>query len=465
MLWPKLTIVLLVLGAAAGPGGALAQGFDREYEQRAQEVVAGLVRLNGLSGWAPDAPAAWPRSDALDHDLSRASIRRVPAATWDRSSSPARLIALNLTNLNLQRTADFSGLSALRRLELSGNGLRAVNLDGDSALIHISALKNQLAGLRVGGCPDLRHLALANNQLEKLDVSANPRLETLIVSMNRLSALDVSRNPNLTILEAMNNRLAALTVSSNPALVRLRVSYNQLSELDVSRHPALTELGVRNNELTALDVSGNEGLTELTAGRNKLRRLDLSRNPRLTALSVDQNLLSVLDISLNPALETVEAQDNPLEEVVIGDNRLTILRSLNLDGCRLPLSRLAPLTGRAQNRVRFGSQENVLFERRVIAPGELLDLSGEAVINGSSTVFTVLSKKKRRVRPTDFTEEGGRIRFKSPGLYYVEMTNPIVFSSEAAGSSGQTRRFKTRVRTGAVEVAVPDPRESPEGDG
>ena len=452
MLRPKLLIVLLTFGALIGYGRAVAQSFDREYEQRAQEVVAGLTRLNGLLGWTANTPAAWPRSSDLDEDLSRASIRQMPSVTWNRAAEPAALTGLNLTNLDLQRAADLSGLPSLKRLELSGNSLRAVNLDGDSALIHISALKNQLTAIKVGGCPDLAHLALSGNSLEKLDVSGNSKLMVLIVSMNKLPTLDLSRNPALTNLEAMNNRLSVLSVSANTNLTRLQVSYNQLSELDISRNPRLTELGVKNNNLPSLDISKNGELVELTAGRNKLRRLDLSRNQALAGLSVDQNLLTEMDLSRNQALETVEAQDNPLREITLGDNELKKLKTLNVDGCRLPLSRLAPLVGRAQSRVRFGSQENVLFDHQTVALNETLDLSAEAVIDGSPTVFTVLSEKKRRVRPADFSETGGIISFKKPGLYYVEMTNARVASSETSGASGQVRRFKTKVRTGTVEV-------------
>ena len=454
MLWPKLLAVLVLFALAGGPGEAVAQSFDPEYDQRAQEVVAGLTRLNGLPGWTANTPAAWPRSADLDEDLSRASVRRQPAVTWNRDASPAVLTGLNLANLNLQRVADLSGLPALRRLELSGNSLRGVNLDGDSGLVHISALKNQLSTLRVSGCPDLRHLALSNNQLERLDVSANPRLESLMVSMNRLTALEVSANPALINLDVINNQLAGLSVAANPGLTRLQVSYNRLRALDVSRNLRLAELGARDNELSSLDVSANEGLVELTAGRNRLSRLDLSRNPQLARLSVEQNQLSELDLSNNPALETVEAQDNPLTDIKLGPNELKELRSLNLDGCRLPLSRLAPLAGRARDRVRFGSQEKVLFDHQVVPLNEPLDLSGEAVIDGRPTAFSVLTDKKRRVRPNDFSETGGVISFKKPGLYHVEMTNERVTSSEG-GSSGPVRRFKTKARTGVVEVVVP----------
>lgn len=455
MLWPRLLLVLLLFGAVTGSGEAVAQSFDREYDQRAQEVLAGLIRLNGLLGWVPNTPAAWPQSAAPDEDLGRASIRQQPAVTWNRQDSPAALTSLNLANLDLQRVADLSGLTSLRRLELSGNSLRGLNLDGDAALVHISALKNRLTAIRVSGCPELRHLGLSNNQLERLDVSANARLESLLVSLNKLAALDVSANTGLTNLDAMNNRLTELKVGNNPGLTRLQVSYNQLAKLDVSRNPRLTELGVRDNRLLSLDISANGDLVELIAGRNQLSRLDLSRNSGLAQLTVEQNQLIELDLSHNPALETVEAQDNPLKEVEIGSNELKKLRSLNLDGCRLPLSRLAPLVGRAQSRVRFGSQENVLFDHTTVALNETLDLSAEAVIDGSPTVFTVLTDKKRRVRPADFSEAGGVISFKQPGLFYVEMTNARVTSSEISGSSVQVRRFKTKVRTGVVEVVVP----------
>ncbi len=449
MTWRKAAVgfIALVFTALLQAGGLAAQPWDGDYELRAQEVVAGLTRINGLRGWDPLLPADWPEGRGRPGAAAA-------GARWSRDGGLARLEELSLEGLGLTRAADFSGLTALKMLEASGNSLKGLNVDGDAALVFLGAQKNQLTSLRVGGCPNLTHLAVGSNQLEALDLSANPRLRELTVSKNRLSELEVSPNPELVNLEAMNNRLTRLTVAANPRLIRLMVSYNGLSELDVSANRELAELGVRDNRLTALDLKSNPALVELAAGRNGLRELDLSANPSLARLAVDQNLLVALDLSRNPDLVVLEAQRNPLSEIRLGENRLENLGSLNLDGCRLPLSQLALLSGKARSRARFGDQENVLFERLNLARGQTLDLSAEADLDGTATVFTVLNDKKRRARPEEYELlEGGLVTFHRPGRFLVMMTNDRVVSSETNRLTGRIRTFKVKVYTGSIDVA------------
>jgi hypothetical protein len=148
----------------------------------------------------------------------------------------------------------------------------------------------------------------------------------------------------------------------------------------------------------------------------------------------------------------LEASGNQLTEISLAPEAPLV--SLNLDGGRLPLSSLAPLTGRARDRTRFGRQSRVLFDGLSLGLREELDLSAEAEFGGVPTEFQVLNEKSRRLSPSYYTQEGGRLRFNVPGRYLVEMTNPQVFSSErgAGGAAARIRRVKAKVVTGLVEV-------------
>jgi|GEM_PF-3467381 Leucine-rich repeat (LRR) protein len=437
-----------------------ARSQDRGYDQRAQEAVAGLIRFNGLQGWVPGRPETWPESSSASSTGGK-TTRPTGGVSWDRSTRPAGLTGLILPNQGLQLAADLSGLGALTQLDLSGNHLRDINLEGNFSLTELSATKNKLGGLKLDGCPRLTRLALSVNQIKTLELSANPALRELAVSMNQLSAIDLGHNPELAVFEAMNNRLTDISVTANPALTRLMLSYNQISELDLAFNPQLSELGIRDNGLRRLDLSHNPGLTELTASRNQLTELNLAHSPHLAVLALDHNQLTRLDLSLAEALTHLSAQGNPLSEIIIGQNQLENLVSLNLDDCRLPLSQLAPLSGRAQNRARFGEQEPVLFTERKLALGETLDLSDEARLNGVETDFTVQTERKRRVPPEDYETADGLIIIKKPGRYLVRMTNEAVFSSEKNQSTKRTRTFKTKVYTGVIEVVAPPETDSP----
>lgn len=449
-----LLILMLAVSEVFFGRDLRAQDFDDDYERRAQEAVAGLVRLNGLRGWTPQAPATWPVSLAAPGD-EHASIRtgRGGGVRWNHES-PAGLIFLNLVNQNLQRVADLSGLSSLERLELAGNGLKALNLDGNTALVRLVVTKNQLASLKPGSCPRLTYLAVPNNQLRALDLSANIHLTDIHASANQLTEIDVSHQGGLVNLDVMNNRLTEISVWANPALERLLVSYNRLKTLDLSANRQLRVLGARDNELTELSLAANPQLTELTISRNGLKKLDLSANPLIARLSAEQNRFTVLDLSGLSRLEHLSLQRNPLTDIVLGGNTLEHLVSLNLDDCRLPLSRLAFWSGQAQNRARLGNQKDVLFVQTGLKAGEILDLSGEAEIEGEKTVFSVLTDKGRRVKPDDYREAGGKIVFHRPGLYRVMMTNEKVFSSEINRTTGQMRPIKVKIQTGVVEVTA-----------
>lgn len=451
-------ILALWLLWTGGPSQAVAQGWDMDYEQRAQEVIAGLTRVNGLLGWTANNPSSWPEIVTTKGPAFKAE-RPDQGVLWRRASGPAGLSTLILANLKLQRVADFSRLPHLDRLDVYGNQLRGLNLDGNHSLTVVTAMKNQLGGIKLSSCPDLRRLSLSNNQLKEIDVSANPRLSVLFLSANRLTELDLSRNPELAELEVMNNQLGGLDLSANPLLTRLLASYNRIGELDLMANHQLTELGIRNNELTKLDLNFNPKLTNLNVSRNRLNELDLSSARELVRLSADQNLFSRLDLSHNPALENIELHNNPLSELHIDGNEMLKLNSLNLDGCRLPLSALVALTGKAKSRARFGNQEKVFFEQTNLGQNEILDLSSEAELDGVKTRFVVLTEKKRRVRPDLYTEEGGRLTFKAPGSYLVEMSNDKVFSTETNELTGRVRSFKVKAVTGLIEV-VPNPGEN-----
>ena len=437
---------LLLLATGAG-----ATEPNSDYEARAQAVVAGLARVNGLRGWPADDPAAWPPLTDDFNRLRREAGRSVLGAAFS-PGRPARLAALALVNAGLSRAADLSGLTSLAALDLSHNRLRGLNLAGAEALVHLAILKNQLSGLDLASAPRLTTLDLSGNELAQLDLKANPLLAEVNLSRNRLTDLDLRGNPRLTRLEVTGNQLSALDISAHPGLTLLRAAYNRLRALDSRGNPLLTGLDLRSNALTGLDLSRNPDLRELAVARNHLTELDLSHNPGLTRLEAENNRLTRLDLSRCGRLEILDVSGNRLTKISLAPEAPLV--SLNLDGGRLPLSSLAPLTGRGADRTRFGRQSRVLFETRTLALREELDLSAEAEFGGVPTEFQVLNEKGRRLKSDYYTQEDGRLRFNVPGRYLVEMTNPQVFSSErgAGGAAARLRRVKARAVTGIVEV-------------
>ncbi len=445
---PTRRLVIFLLSLALGlTAAAQAQAFDPAYEERAQRLIAELTRLNGLRGWKPDDPASWPQVPP------GAPGGRLAAVRWS-SGQPARLELLSLVNMKLQRAADFSSLSELKELELASNSLRAVNLDGSHSLRSLGLSANQLASLRLAPCPGLERLNVSNNQLASLDLSANEALKELSVSANQLSQLDLSRQSALESLEAINNRLGEISVDSCPNLTRLWLSHNRLKALKLENNPRLAELGLRDNELSEISLSANMYLRELNISGNRLNRLHLSSNTLLTSLAASGNQLTELDLSGHDRLQELSLANNPLRKIEVGANLFSALQSLNLDGCRLPLSQLAFWAGRAERRARLGTQTEALFSRLELETGQTLDLSTEAFIDGQESEFSVLTDRRRRAKPEAYELSAGRVTFQRPGRYLILMSNEKVYSSDRRGE-GQPRRSKVKVYTGLIEVRAP----------
>ncbi len=400
--------------------------------------------------------------------------------------NPAQAPGLNELDLtsNLLEHLDLSQNPYLVTACLGDNQLMHLNLIGAVELKRLVADTNRLSELDLRDCPELIHLTLYENHLTGLDLSRNFKLDTLNIGDNNLSTLDLSQNPLLAYLNVYNTGLRELDLRQNPKLWYLVASSNYLTNLDLSAQTALIHLVLSGNSISALEVGANRDLRTLDAGDNNLETLDVSRNqnlwylyaslnrlksldvsdnrhllvldvtqnflrelnvghsPKLQRLFASSNRLTHLDISRNPQLERLFANQNPLSSIEFGPVRQRALREVDLSECRLPLSVLIKCVGRGADLTLLGPQNKVFFEYKVFKPQEpaVLDFSSEAVLEGSSTLFTVLDVKRRPVGPETAETAGGIIKFHKKGRYQVLMENPLI-SSTAPGHSETVRAF------------------------
>jgi len=392
---------------------------------------------------------------------------------------------------------------ALRELDLTGNCLDALDLSenpdlvtvclGDNRLMDLNlagalqikrlvADSNHLSQLDLSDCPDLIHLTVYENRLNRLDVSRNFKLETLNAADNLLGSLDLSQNPHLAYLNVYNTGLKELDLGRNPnlwylvaagnyltgvdlsaqtALMHLVLSGNSIGSLEIGANRDLRTLDVGENALESLDIAGNRNLWYLYASLNRLKSLDLSSSAHLLVLDVTQNFLEELDlrqapklqrlfassnrlthldVSHNPHLERLFVNQNPLCGLEFGPVRQKALKEVDLSECRLPLSGLVKCVGRGADLTLLSPQNNVFFEYRKISTAEPLDLSSEALIEGSPTLFTVLDVKRRPVPAETAEVKNGLIQFHKRGRYQVMMENPLI-NSTAPGHSESARAF------------------------
>ena len=142
-----------------------------------------------------------------------------PQYDWEEIDGEKRVTRINWKNKKLCGDISFAGLSELRKLVCSSDGL---------------------TGLLTG-----------------LDVRENTKLESLFCGGNQLTELDISKNMELYDLDCEINQLTELDLNNNPKLEYLYCNRNQLAKLDLSKNIELKYLACARNQLTALDISKN----------------------------------------------------------------------------------------------------------------------------------------------------------------------------------------------------------------
>lgn len=334
----------------------------------------------------------------------------------------------------------------------------------------LSCWSNQLTSLDVSGCAALTYLNCYDNQLTALDVSNNTALTNLDCESNQLTTLDVPKNTTLTRLWCFSNQLTSLDVSHNTALTELSCYSNQLTSLDVSGCTALQSLNCWGNQLTSLDVSSNSNLTYLMCSDNPMiTSLDVSNNAALVYLICQEIRLTRLDVTHNPNLEVLVCDDSPigsidlsqnsklrefqccacnisslnlsnnkeLEFLCINGNNVseldlfnnTKLKTLKCNGnelTSLDLSQNLNLTtlvcdvnymtmptiygfnaGNSLTEFQYAPQTHVIPSN--VKAGESINLSSEASVDGTATVFTWYDQEGNEVTPA--TASGGVFTF------------------------------------------------------
>ena len=223
---------------------------------------------------------------------------------------------------------------------------------------------------------------------------------------NQLTALDVSNNTALKELNCWGNQLTALDVSKNTALTRLDCGYNQLTALDVSKNTALTRLECMGNHLTAFDVSKNTALTELDFGWNNLTTINLLSNTALTYLGCYQNQLTSLDVSKNTVLGILYCNNNQFTELDLSKN--TALTWLYCQNNYLTMPTIYGFNAdRFTDWFTYAPQTHII--PATVKAGESINLSSEASVNGTATVFTWYDQEDNEVTPA--TSNGGVFTF------------------------------------------------------
>ncbi|XP_068147240.1 uncharacterized protein Lrt isoform X2 [Drosophila tropicalis] len=227
---------------------------------------------------------------------------------WNALSSLSALERLDLANNKIKAlgTADFVGLGNLIYLELSNNQISSISQRTFGNLRQLSVLK--LGGNRLGDyAQSLKSLSQCLN-LRELDLTANnlngPLSEQTLPGLRSLETLNLNRN----MIKSIQNKALA----NFSRLVSLSLRHNQI---DVLQDHAFYGLG----SLDSLDLSYN-GIVAISSA-------SLQHLSRLTVLDLTHNFLRALTSDLIAPLPS-------LRELRLAGNDISIVAHNAMDGAK-----------------------------------------------------------------------------------------------------------------------------------
>lgn len=145
-------------------------------------------------------------------------LDELPGVVWKADANGVkRATTISWPNCGLVGTCDLTELSALERLDVSGNALTEATL-ASSALTTLNVDGNALTALDLTGVPALESLRCASNDLTEIDLSRNVALIYCDVSFNSLATIDLRALKELTTLKCAANDLQTLDLTENATL-------------------------------------------------------------------------------------------------------------------------------------------------------------------------------------------------------------------------------------------------------
>ena len=307
--------------ATAGPATP-KDGFCGRTEQVRVEIMR---QISGVSDCAVVTSAQL--AGVMSLDFASVVIKSLQPGDFSGLTALTDL-SLSGNELSSLPVGAFSGLTALKDLSLSGNELSSLPVGAFSGLTALTDLNldlNELTSLPAGvfsGLTTLKDLRLVSNELTSLPAgvfSGLTALTDLSLFRNKLTSLPAGVFSDLTALTFLNlesNELTSLPagVFSRLTVLRaLRLRYNKLSSLPAgvfSRLTALTDLRLSSNEFTSLPAgvfSGLTALTNLSLIGTKLSSLPAGVFSGLTALTS----LYLRENTVDPLPLTVTLERNP----------------------------------------------------------------------------------------------------------------------------------------------------------
>ena len=258
-----------------------------------------------------------------------------------------------------------------------------------------------------GAAATLTELDIHQNNLASVDLSKLTKLEKLTIGVNDFTTIDLSANTELTTLDITNGKLTAIDLSKNTKLNKIVLSGNKLTTLDFTNNTLAKTITVLDNQLTSVTFGDNTATKHtIQLGGNKLTTIDLSKFADASGMYL-------------------RLRDNDLTGDAI--KLPCAIKQLWADGNAFTLAQLYALKAQVGTLTyaTLYTKENAQAPMQITAEGDKVDLSSQAKLGETATVFTwKKADGTALVEGTDYTVADGVFTFLNAAEdIYCEMTN------------------------------------------
>ena len=195
-----------------------------------------------------------------------------------------------------------------------------------------------------------------------------------------LSSFDGSNLKKATTINVGDAGLSAITLPESSTLIELMLDGNNFTEFDLSKYQSLVLISLNGNKLTTIDLSTNPNLQLASIANNELTDIKLN-NPAIWQLYLNGNRFESIDLAGAPRLQQLTLADNLLRTINV--EPLTKLIALAIDHNYFTFNTLPPV-----------KPTYMVYQYHDQAPVEVtpvvgvIDLSDQAVVNGTETIYT-----------------------------------------------------------------------------
>lgn len=194
-----------------------------------------------------------------------------------------------------------------------------------------------------------------------------------------LSSFDGSKLTDAATITVNNAGLSDIKLPVSDALTELSLTNNSFTSFDLAPYKNLVMVNLNNNQLSSIDLSKNANLQIASIAFNNLTDITLN-NKNIWGLYLNENNFSKISLDGVPNLQQVSLAHNNLSSLNV--ENLKSLIGLAINSNNFTFSTLPPVKS---SYVVYQYYDQAALD---VTPVEgKLDLSSEAVINGTPTVY------------------------------------------------------------------------------